>query len=298
LFLDGDINGFHAAYVQLDGFVGVTVQVPKYAGPGAQPKLEALGHLVYNLEIILALSIGCLAEPEKRKVVLCFSPLAGYFGIGVKLELTPFLTDVFNKRSGKKKIRADYIGSHSDANTYLFELPYKEEALMTEADRCGTFVKVDLGHPDMQNREVRTFLSRLGRDLSICRGKRYLYDGIEEVLNDTTAQQVLYLMFRNTVPREGWWKDLRNVTNICAAITASLGILPKAMFLTFICSRPGTRGAVEEMLQRISKDARDTYHLDSLVLIPANGALEKLYQKPEYGFINQTEHGLLEKPLA
>ncbi len=133
----------------------------------------------------------------------------------------------------------------------------------------------------MQSDEAVRFLKRLGYDFSVCRGQTYL----RELTNTPSAGAILYLMFRNRVliDRE-WWRDSNNVTHICAAILAEIRAKDGSMCLEYICSRPGTTGAVAEMIRNISMDAKDTYHLDRLLLIPAGDALRQVYQRPAYGF--------------
>ena len=281
--LDGDIDGFRAMYFKSNDFVGVTVFLPS-TGDKPQTKRKAMARLLQNVGTILAISVGKLVEADKTKVILHFVNLLKYFNGEPQRDLTPALTDVLNKQYVKGHVVTNYTGTASGYGKYLFELPYT--AGMDESDKCSKYVKVDLNHREMKTIQAKAFFRRLGSDLSLCRGQSYLHHEIEE---GPKANSVLYLMFRNSVPDSEWWKDMENITYICAAIIADIRASDRSMYLAAICSRPGTTGAVAEMLRNISTDASNSYGLDHLLLIPASKQLREIYKRDDYGFKNHDD---------
>jgi hypothetical protein len=271
-----DVDGFSVGHYKTEDIVGIIVVMPE-SSEGHTVE-EAIDRLLSALKIILEICLGELRLVEKKKVVLYLTNSLRYFG--ATLNLTPSLTALMNSRSIQKDTSMEYTGTTSGYGRYLFELPYKGST--SDHDfACGKYVKVDLNNPDMQSKEVARFLRRIGYDFSVCRGQAYL----KELIDAPKPGTILYLMFRNKVSNdEEWWKDSNNVRNLCAAVLA--GIYPDdgSMILDFICSRPGTTGAVAEMLKHIATDARDTYKLNRLLLVPAGDKLRQVYQRHEYGF--------------
>jgi hypothetical protein len=268
--LDGDVDGFHVVYFKTEDYVGITV-VP----PIRIEQKTAIPRLLEALPRILHLSIGQLENAKKIRVLLRI------IDIGIGQDLTHELTDIMNHRSVKPDAGLNYTGMKSEG-IYLFELPY-QGSLSDLEFTCGKYVKVDLHHPQMETEEARAFFTRLGNDLTLCRGQSYLQ---LELAGTPESTAVLYLMFRNKVSAdEKWWASLENVAYVCAAIWAEVDHGNSSMDLLAICSRPGTTGAVAKMLENISIDAKTTYGLNRLVLTAANDELENIYRRPAYGFV-------------
>jgi hypothetical protein len=280
--LDGAIDGFRAAYIKSDEYVGIAVLLPKQTGP--QSTERTLARLYQNAKLIfqLVLNRSGLEKRDKTKVILLLANRRGYFRGKLEQNLTADLTKALNESVHEDR-GPGYTGTTSEEGMYLFELPYMTTTM--QMDTCGQYVKVDLNHPDMQSAEAVAFFKRLANDLTLCRGQSHLYKVFEPSPN-----KVLYLMFRNRVPDSEWWKDLRNVSYVCAASMAIIYHESGSMYLAAICSRPGTTGAVADMLKRISADAKNTYHLNQLLLVPANTNLANIYQRPAYGFAMNVEN--------
>jgi hypothetical protein len=273
-----DVDGFSVGHYRTEDIVGILVVLPDSSERHTDS--EGIDRLMNALHTILQICLGDLSFVEKKKVVLFLINSHNYFGKILKPDLMPLLTALMNSSSIIKGTGMEYTGTTSGFGRYLFELPYKGTA--SDYDfACGKYVKVDLNNPVMQSDEAVRFLSRLGYDFSVCRGQAYL----NELIDEPKPGAILYLMFRNKVSiDQEWWKDSDNVHDICAAILAEIRVADGSMILDYICSRPGTTGAVAEMLKNISTDAKDTYHLNRLLLIPAGSALEQIYQRREYGF--------------
>jgi hypothetical protein len=273
--LDGNVDGFRAAYFKGDDFVGLTVVPP----PAPEEEEEATARFLSAIKRIIHLSIGQLEYAETPKVLLQLVNEWDYFDMK-RPDFSNILAGMLKDEShveGKPDL--NYTGTKL-GGMYVFEVP-NPWSLSEHDFACGKFVKVDMDHPDMKTDEARAFFKRLGSDLTLCRGKTYL----EADLSRSYYTGVLYLMFRNKVSAdEEWWKDLNNVALVCAAIQANIFKKNGTMYLGSICSRPGTTGAVAQMLKNISIDAKHTYSLDRLVLTPAGSDLGLVYGRPAYGF--------------
>ena len=277
LISDVGVDGFYEGHFRSEDMVGIIVVLPDPSEK--QTGEDEIIRLMNALKTILEMCLGDLSYVEKQKVVLYLANTT-YFNKIPKQDLTPMLTALINSRSIKTDTCLDYSGTTTGFGKYYFELPYQGSTLDSEFG-CGKYVKVDLNSPIMQTKEAVSFLTRLGYDFSVCRGKTYLL-GLTQT---PYPGMVLYLMFRNKVSLDQeWWKDPNNVPNVCAVVLASIQREDGSMVLEYICSRPGTTGAVSEMIRNISIDARDTYHLNRLLLIPAGKTLRQVYQRPAYGF--------------
>lgn len=270
--LDGNIHGFHATYFCSDEFVGITVKMPK---------VFETSTLFESIGAILIASIGKLEPANKQKVILQLVTPKDSADSYVDDAHTNMFTRLINDERVKTELQANYVGISMPNNLFLFEQPYFDSR-----SKCSRYVKVDLNHPSMRTTEALLFFDRLRHDLTLCRGALHFVHGLDEFDFDPSESRLLYLMFRDRVTAEEWWKDLRNIKSICASVLARIEL--SSMYLSYICSRPGTSGAVASILDNIMEDAKTTYGLQSLTLIPANKTLEMVYKRPVYGFQNLT----------
>jgi hypothetical protein len=296
-FLDGDFDGFYACLFKTDDYVAITIMMPKQE---PVPELaESNKRLQSALTTILTMGLYNMSPYDKKKVILHFIERDNYFGKKRSPDLTPMLTKIMNLETIKGETRSEYTGTKSSDGFYLFEQPYRIPMLLDTSDKCDNFKKVDLSSPKMRSAKAIAFFRRLAHDLTLCRGHTHVQSALKIVEKPVPPfDNVLYLMFRNRVPEFKWWKNLTNVTYVCAAIKARIDREESDMYLEAICSRPGTTGVVEEMLQRISADALDTYRLDSLSLIPDNNKLAKIYTRPQYGFVKRDDEDDMVKYLT
>ena len=286
--LDGDMDGFYASFFISNEYAGVLILLPKLD----RHKSTDETRLVRNVSEILCLSIGRLKSNDKMRVLVILDNCLQFFGIPDYVDhLRVRLGILMNQPRVKTNLISDYVGSALHDDVFLFEQPSKAP------NECHMFVKADLNHPDWKSTEGIAFLNRLSYDLTLCRGEKYLHTDVDGIVKRLHPSQnhILYLMLQNTVPNMDWWKDLRNVSSICAAIHTCIYTTEAKMKLTSVCSRPRTKGAVSRLLDFISEDAETTYHLNHLEFVPANANLEKVFQLPAYGFRLESEHVLVRR---